>query len=82
MEKKISVKGIKKMLINEMYIFIRYDRRDNKYYLVEWDNDFEYEKVIQEISEEEWDTIREEYPLIDIRKERCLGNKKWGFYWK
>ena len=82
MEKKISVKGIKKMLINEMYIFIRYDRRDNKYYLVEWNNDFEYEKVIQEISEEEWDTIREEYPLIDIRKERHLGNKKWGFYWK
>ena len=82
MEKKISVKGIKKMLINEMYIYIRYDRRDGKFYLVEWDNDFEYEKVIQEISEEEWDAIREEYPLIDIRKERYLGNKNTIFYWK
>ena len=82
MEKKISVKGIKKMLINEMYIYIRYDMRDDKFYLVEWDHDFEYEKVIQEISEKEWSTIREEYPLIDVRKERHLGNGKWCFYWK
>lgn len=82
MEIKINVKGIKKLLVNEMYIYIRYDMRDDKFYLVEWDNDLQYEKVIQEISEKEWDAIREEYPLIDVRKERGLGNYKWCFYWK
>ena len=83
MEKKITLKGIKRMLYTDMYIYIRYDMRDNKFYLVEWDNDFQYEKVIQEISDQEWDIIREDCAsFIDVKKERYFGNKKWAFYWK
>lgn len=82
MKNKISVDRIELMLYNEMYTYIRYDMRDDKFYLVDWNYYLEDEEVIQEISEKEWDTIREEYSLIDIRKERYLGNKKWCFYWK
>lgn len=82
MKNKISVKDIINMLVFEMYIYIRYDMRDDKFYLVEWDSDLEYEKVIQEISEKEWDIIRKEWSFIAVKKERYLGNKKWCFYWK